>query len=725
MPIRVAHPNGDTIEFPDGTDDATISRVMRQVDQETEARNRAGGGGVGAQIGADVGRMSQRDPRTASDFARTYARLSRERMPQGRPGSIERGLEDFNRSGPAGVMEQMWRNVGVADELAGGFEYLTSGGNSEAARAAMQYERDQQRRVAREQPGVNAASIAASVPAFGGNPVANAPRLGLLQAGGTAAAINAPFALARQEGSLTERLPGAAQEEAAVFGLGAGLQGVANWLGRTPRPNSGSARAQQFEAAGVRPTQAAISGGTPAGVTKLIAENFIAGGPARNRLAASIDDTAEAARRLAGRYGQHGQPENVGEAVQAGINRVARDADVARPAGQAAAATPIREWSFRAKANELYERVFRVIERDEAGHLAGNTGVTASVDATRAALAEMRSRVQAPALREIVNNPRLAQIAEALESDQSALRFNDLRALRTWVREQRAAPSLTQTIDQGSLARLESALTQDIYASAMEIGGEAAAQQLRRVDQFYRAGAQRIQNVLQPFADRTGRGAYDRIVALAREGGRQNSRALQSLRNSLRPDEWREVAATIIDDLGRPTAGNPNALQPGSFSVEQFVTNYAKLSQDGRRILFGGAGREDLAHALDNLAQVAGYQKGVERMVNSSRSGVNAQNFGSFAGLANPGTMLPTAGLLAAMRLTGEMLTNPAFVRWLASAAKVGGGASGMRRHLQGLATLASRDPALAPLYSDLAQSGVDRLRARSEQPQERRELVR
>ena len=47
--------------------------------------------------------------------------------------------------------------------------------------------------------------------------------------------------------------------------------------------------------------------------------------------------------------------------------------------------------------------------------------------------------------------------------------------------------------------------------------------------------------------------------------------------------------------------------------------------------MFGGAGREELRGALDNLAQVAGYQKGVEAMANRSRSGVNVQNVGTGA----------------------------------------------------------------------------------------------
>jgi hypothetical protein len=659
-------------------------------------------------------------------------------------------------------MDQMWRNMGVADELAGWSDQLLAGGipgtsRGEAAyNAARDYELDEQQRVAREQPIVNAASILASIPVFAGRPVMNVPRFSMRQAGTAAAGINAPFALGRQEGdTLQERLPGAAVETAIVGGFGAGLQGLANRFLAPPGANSAAVRAGEFERAGVRPTMAAVAGGAPAGVTRMIAENFIAGAPARARLNASLGDTANAARNLAGRYGQHGQPEQVGETVQRGVQRFARDADAPRPVGRETAAPEAistREWSFRAKANALYERAFsRIaddeaghlagqtgvrasanatrlgrstwafsrIADDEAGHLAGQTGVRASANATRGVLQELQARVSAPNVAEIVNDPLLGRISQALADDADSLRFQDLRALRTWVREAQSRPSLTQNIDAAALQRLERALTEDIYRSAMEISGEFAAQQLRRADQFYRAGQNRIQNALQAFdPNRTGGAqAYQRIIALAREGGRQNTRQLQALRNSLRQDEWREVAATVIDDLGRPTAGNPNALEPGAFSVEQFVTNYAKLSPEGRRILFGGAQTDELASALDNLARVAGYQKGVEAMANRSRFGVTAQNFGVGFGLLNSGTTAPTLGVLGAMALTGEMLTNPAFVRWMVSAVKAGGGPGGIRRQLGGLLTLAARDPALLPLYTDLVRRVGENSRAQ-ESPQ-------
>lgn len=635
--------------------------------------------------------------------------------------------------------DQIGRNVGYQDELAAGVAWAGQGldnigrrmagrpieiTQAEAMRAAADYQNAERDRFAREHPGQNALSIATSIPLFAGTPAAaptTAPSA--IRTGVQAAAINAPFAVARQEGSFAERLPGAAQETAVVGAFGTGLQGLANRFAAAPRPNSAAARAQQFEQAGVRPTAAGVMQGTPSAATRLISENFIAGAPARARLQQSLDDTAARAREISAQYGQHGQPEHVGEAVQRGVQRWARDRNAPAPSGRMAPENvPTRDWSFRAKSEALYNRVFQRIEADEAAHLSGQTGVRATATSTRQALADIEGRVSAPALAEIINSPQISRVAQALRNDEEVIRFADLRALRSWVREQRNAPAMTQTIDEASLARLEGALTDDIYRSALEIGDATAAQQLRRVDQFYRAGQTRIDAALQAFDPQRigGAQAYQRIVALAREGGRQNTRQLQQVRNTLRPEEWRQVAASVIDDMGRPTAGHPGALDPATFSVENFVTNYARLTPEGRRILFGGNGTEGLASALDNLAQVAGYQKGVERMANASRSGVNVQNFGSIAGLANPTTTMTTATLLGGMAITGEMLTNPAFVRWFISAQKATGGSGGMRQQMAALATIAARDPAVAPFYTELVQRAERQFRAPREQQPER-----
>lgn len=621
---------------------------------------------------------------------------------------------------------QIVRNLGVGDELAGAGAYVAQGGINlarratgqpievragEAGQAAMDFERGLGRDYARQRPLANAGAVAAGI-AAGGAPAAGpvAP-MSALRAGTTFAGINLPFAFGRQEGTLQERLPGAVRETATVGLFGAALQGGANALGRVTAP---SRRAGEFERAGVSPILAATHGSTGAPMTMAIAENPV-GGNVRANLQRSVEDVRDASQRIAERYGTRGQPEQVGEAVQQGIQRFARSRNEPLPPGATPQTASTRDWSFAARSGAVYDEAFRPILADERAIVQDMGRSPVTTQATRNVLAAIQGRARGPNVSELVSDPIVGRIANAIEGDEAPglLRFNDLRELRTFVRQAQRTPQLRQSIDDASLQRIEAALTQDIAESARAIGGSVAADRLRRADQFYRAGQERITRALQPFAGLNPRQAYDRILNLAREGGRQNSQALRSLRQSLRPDEWRQVTATIIDDMGRPLPGNAQALEEGAFSLENFVTNYAKLSEEGRRALFGGNATDELARELDNLARVAGYLKQVRGFSNYSRSGSSLQNVGTIGAAAsaatlaatgNPGPLAALLGAAAGLRITGEVLTNPAFVRWLASAQTAAGAAGGMRQHMARLAQIAARDPALAPVYTELSR---------------------
>jgi len=731
MPIDVRGPDGTIYRV--NTDDEnvareTVRRALREQRPRPENRPRSSNP-TGRRPNANT--ISEGN----AQFSRAYAR---ERQRQ----------EAIPRAPGLGWTDQMFRNIGVGDELAEASAFVGQGLEnigrrltgqpidipvSTAVEAADRYQRNAQERFARENPGQNALSVAASILALAGNPAALPQRVTALQGGLAAAGTNAPFALARQEGDLTERLPGAATETAIVGAAGTGLQAFANRMSRPLLGNTTAGRMQDFDQAGVRAPLAAVQGRAGAPMAMAIAENPI-GGNVRRHLQNSVDDVQAASQRLTQQIGTPEPREIAGEIVQRGVQRFSRGNDVPQPRGGDPRTIPVRDWSFGAKSRALYDRVFERLGADEAAMVDQVDGPLLMLDNTRQTLATIQGRVSGEASREVMRNTFLDDMASALEDDvaNGTLRFRDLREWRTRVREAQRNEGLRQGIDNAALQRVEAALTRDIYESAINIS-PGAAQDLRAVDRWYRTINSRIENALQRFAaapGNPGASAYRRVIALASQGGQQNTRALRQLRASLRPDEWRTLSATIADELGNPSFGNPTVLEPSSFSIENFVTNYARLSDEGRQLLFG-ANRVE----LDRLARVAGNLKGVRGFANASRSGSSLQNIGTIgtAGTAfvaaGTGNIAPLAGLAAAgltARITGEMLTNPAFVRWLTSA-----NAGGMRRQLAALATIAARDPAIAPLYTELAQHGYAQVRPQPDQgaprsapPQEHIELA-
>jgi len=437
-------------------------------------------------------------------------------------------------------------------------------------------------------------------------------------------------------------------------------------LAKAPKVSPMAEKVAAFEKAGVRPTLAATMPGGGA-LAKVAAETPLVGARTRGALQASINDTEKAAQTVAGKYGQPAPRGATGEAVQAGVQGFNE--------------------RFSARANKLYDQAFNEIEQGQSAavssaksaadlrnaRMANFQAKPAPViepEQTRATLGALGGRVNASPLSKIITDPRVSSIAGALESGKGELRFGDLRALRTWVREAQRNPELRQGIDQAGLQRMEGALSADITSNAERLAGPQAARRLKQADNFYRLGSQRIEGALQTFvgkgagAPKAGEATYDLILRAASDRGGADTARLGALKKSLQPREWGEIAATTIDRMGAPTAG---AAEDATFSVNRFTTNYAGLSDQGRDLLFGkGALRQE----LDNLNRVAGMQKGVEKAANTSNTATATRAGVMGAAALNPGLWVPAGQAMAGLALTGEAMTNPAVVRWLTRSAR-------------------------------------------------------
>lgn len=622
------------------------------------------------------------DPQVAARAAHSYQQRNRAaqqerdfRAPRGAPGTPLRALEDFNRNGIGGAISQAWRQMPFSDEAA----RLFGGAGNE------QYLRQERERVAREQPGVNAAATAMNIIGMAGNPTAALPRIGMLQGGAAAAGVNAPFALARQEGSLEERIPGALRESATVFGLGTALTGGANLLARQA-PQSGRT-VQNMDRLGIPPTAAGASRNPIVrSLTQLAAQNLITGPRIRGNLTRSLEGTRDAAGRVGGRFGQAAGVEGAGQTAQQGLQRSARDASLPNPSpGANPMAVSTRGWGFAAKAREVFNHVLRPIAR-----------APAAPTTTRATLQSIQGRA-APAAVEFRSDPVMGQFAAALDDIPNPT-ITDLRELRRGVREAQDRVALDgQTVDNAGLQRIEAALTEDMYAAARNAGGPQLEAQLRRADEFYRRGRERIQSALQAIGgnNATPAQAYNSIIR-AMSSRTPNTRALINLRRTLRDDEWQTVQASIVEQMGRVPARRSGVGADINFSVEEFAAAWRNMDPAARRIVFGANARNggrQLFQDLDDLAEIAAGQRAIEAATTPSGRDVQAAVLGGI-GVANIGA---AGGIVLALGITGEMLTNASFVRWLTSAARSGTRAGGARGSLAALSQIAARDPAIVP----------------------------
>ena len=607
---------------------------------------------------------------------------------------------------------QIIANLGVADEIDSGAAYLGQGAMNlgrralgrpidvtaeDAARAAGDLRNEQTRGFAQENPGLNDLATVMAVPAAGGSPTATLPRMSALGAGARVTATNAPFAFARQPGELEERVPGAAAESAMAFGIGAGGQGLVNAL--VGRAGPSGQVVHNMDRLQIPPNMAtADQSWASRFATRFASENLLAGGRTRENLRRSLEGTRDATNRTARRFGQARNMEDAGQEVQQNLRRFTTDRNIPnpRPGTPNPRQVPTREWGFASQARAVFDHALAPVASNPA-----------QVTNTRAALGGIAQRADSPAVRDFRASPIIREFEEALDATPNPT-LRDLRELRRRIREAADTPNFSgQSVDNAALQRLEGALSEDMYAAA-----GAGERNLRQADAFYRRGIENRNRVLAQFdpeAMRNPGRVVERIVDMMnRDHG--NTRSLSTLRRSMPEAAWRDIASTIINRMGQPTPGASGTAQEIGFSVNEFARRWATTSPEARRIMFSGSSPQarQLYQDLDDLADIITRQRAIENM--GTPSGRDMQNMMSFTGLAGsaavggaPGVAAAVTGL-GALAITGEMLTNPAFVRWLTGAARARASAGAAQQSLARLSQMASRDPALMPLYTDLAQ---------------------
>ena len=344
------------------------------------------------------------------------------------------------------------------------------------------------------------------------------------------------------------------------------------------------------------------------------------------RAAAEIEG---AAHRITGMIGKADGPYGAGTALQAGL----RD-HVQR---------------VKARSGQMYAAVAKEIPPD----------TRMSLDITHTSMASLKEAFK--------DNPELAQKlglnqwdAVLKEAGKNGISWDAATQFRSSVGE--AIGSLSGPLadqSQGRLKALYGSLTADMERTA-KASGTKAYQAWERANTYYKRSAERIEKQLDgTISAKSPERAFELFYSAAL-GDRSSSDLgrLTAIKASLKPGEWRDVSASIVDRLGKATPGQQGAAGD-TFSPATFLTNWNKMAPDARRILLP----EDARTELEKLMSVAEAAKrgGLER---------NTSNTGSIVtgvALANAGFAAPITTALAsgALTLSARGLTDPWFLRAL------------------------------------------------------------
>lgn len=409
-----------------------------------------------------------------------------------------------------------------------------------------------------------------------------------------------------------------------------GLGGAATRTGRTTQQalTTPTARAPQpssvlddFERVGVQPDViTATPNQTAARVAQPVLENALGGATGRRFVRQRQGEAQDALNRFADDFAGGSGRESAGEVARDGVR------------------------GFRDARSRYYDGLDDIL---------GSRAEVQLPEEVRSSFTEVTRRFDDPEFEEAFNNNQARRVAERL-SDGRPVSINDLRELRSEIREAGNNAFLGNR-DERALARLQSQMTDALYAAVREQFGPRELQRMQRADTRYRLATERIRNALEPFTrDRGSAEDAFRAITKAAQTNGGDPRRLRALRRSLSTEQFDHISGGVLRDLGT-TANN-------QFSPASFSTSWDKLSEPAKNILFNRRDPE-VRRNIDALANVMGRQSRTERFRNFSQSGVSVQNAGTLVALGQFPTTTVT-GIVGA-NVASALMMRPAFSRML------------------------------------------------------------
>lgn len=260
-----------------------------------------------------------------------------------------------------------------------------------------------------------------------------------------------------------------------------------------------------------------------------------------------------------------------------------------------------------------------------------------------------------------------------------ALDFGQLRKFRTEILEIQRKTTMNTAGNYDSLVRkISTALTEDMSRVASEISPDAS-NALKALDGEYAVWKQGAAKTMQKIRDTDADiKAFEYILMSARSKSPEGVKALERLKSAFTDEEWGDVAASVLYDLGKETAGG-GVDDVAGFSVGRFMTRVREIKEAGPEAwdaLFGNTRFSELGDALDDLVEVAGKMKEIDQVRNRSQtagalfqlaamSALGATGY-NFVQSGDPTALGYAAAGILAPKAAAKLLTSPKFVAWLA-----------------------------------------------------------
>ena len=292
-----------------------------------------------------------------------------------------------------------------------------------------------------------------------------------------------------------------------------------------------------------------------------------------------------------------------------------------------------------------------------------------------------------------VEGATLANIAPGMASTGVAptagqLPYQAIQKLRTLVGQEISENSLTSDVPRSKWRALYAALSDDL-GTAAEQAGPQAQQAWSRANQYTKASMQRLDQL----ENIVNREAPERVFKAATSGLADGGTQITRLMKSMPEENRREVAAAVLQRLGRAKNSVQNEMGD-AFSSETFLTNLASMSLPARRALFSNSGFPGLEEKVMTMGRMAANRREGAQVFSNPSGTARQIGLGAWAstligGLAS-GNPVVIAGALAApatANVLARKMTSEQAVRNLAEKAVLNPAAGGA-----GMTALARED---------------------------------
>jgi len=444
-------------------------------------------------------------------------------------------------------------------------------------------------------------------------------------------------------------------------------------------------RLKVFIDAGVSPTLGQVSQKRSIQTIELVLGNFpgSSGRIAAHALKAQ-DDLGEGAFKLAKNLINKSAPASeievgrvISNSIKNGVN--ASDGFVGR---------------FQSKSGVLFGEVDKYLKPNKAIKL----------DKTLTELKKISTPVKgAEETTAVFKNTFLDDILKGLEADLAkgggTLPYQAVKSVKGQIGKKLASFDLVNPVDKSQLQKIYGFLSQDIQLALK--GNKKGLKALSNANKYYKTGLQRIDDFLKPIVKVTD---PDRIVSVMLNSAKEGASRVNALKKSLNPNQYKVFLSSVVDRLGRiqpaQALGGEFVEGTGKFSSETFLTNWARLSQKSKEVLFEGKGwGKDMIKDFDDIVNVSSIiRQSGKTFKNPSGTAdrVVGQGIvlggGATAFTGNPAFLVGVLTAIGGANITSRLFTNPSFIKWLAAGTKISAtkGIDGILTHIVKLGTVMS-----------------------------------